>query len=92
MTVTASTLSSSTFRFPAGAAIRRLIPSARALFILLAIGFFCGCSSQQLYAVGQSWQRVNCSSYVEDGERARCNANANIPYATFEREVQEREK
>lgn len=95
MRVTVSALSSSAFQFPAGAEIRRPVPRTRTLLIvriLLATGLFSGCSSQQLYTLGQSWQRANCNRYVENGERARCNANANVPYSTFERQAQEREK
>jgi hypothetical protein len=69
------------------------IPAFRracASFMLLAILLFSGCSTQRLYDMGQSWQRNNCNRFVEDSERARCKANADVPYATFERQVKER--
>jgi hypothetical protein len=58
------------------------------MFLVLLL--FSGCSAQQLYDAGQSWQRNYCNRFVEDSERARCKAGANVPYATFKRQIKER--
>jgi len=59
----------------------------------LSIFLFCsGCSSQQLYTIGQSWQRNNCNRLVDEHERTRCAANADVPYAIFKRETDESKK
>lgn len=69
---------------------RRVAPLLRhansgAWAVLLATTLH-GCSSQQLYAAGQSWQRVECNKIVDSQERSRCMASASHSYEEYKRE------
>jgi hypothetical protein len=45
------------------------------LLVSLA-GVLGACSSQQLYATGQQWQKQQCSRHADSDERTRCEKNA----------------
>lgn len=45
-----------------------------------------GCSSQQLYAAGQGWQRNECNRLPDRADRERCAADAERTYDAWQRE------
>lgn len=45
-----------------------------------------GCTAQQLYTTGQSWQRNECSKIIDQQERARCLSNAGASYETYKKQ------
>ncbi len=46
-----------------------------------------GCTAQQLYASGQSWQRNECFKLVDNIQREQCLASTWMPYDQYEREL-----
>ena len=58
--------------------------SCRILAAALAVTT--GCTTQQLYTTGQSWQRNECTRLVDQQERERCQANASASYATYKKQ------
>lgn len=46
-----------------------------------------GCTVQQLYASGQSWQRNECFKLVDSLQRQQCMKRAWMPYDQYEREL-----
>jgi hypothetical protein len=42
-----------------------------------------GCSSQQLYGVGQAWQRNECFKVADQQERSRCLASTSTSYEQY---------
>jgi hypothetical protein len=44
-----------------------------------------GCTSQQMYAAGQGWQRTECSRMPDGADRDRCLANAERSYDAYRR-------
>lgn len=55
--------------------------------IAAAIGLaVSGCTAQQLYSTGQSWQRNECIRMLDQLERERCLSNANTPYETYKKQ------
>lgn len=61
----------------------RPIASALAALALLAAG----CSTRELYAVGQGWQRQECVKIADAAQRERCMASAARSYEEYQREV-----
>jgi hypothetical protein len=53
--------------------------------MLMATG---GCTWQQAYSAGQIYQRNACYKLVDQTERDRCLANANISYDEYRRGVE----
>jgi hypothetical protein len=51
----------------------RIITSILSAALAVMLG---ACSSQQLYATGQQWQKQQCSRYADRDERSRCEKNA----------------
>ena len=47
----------------------------------------CGCSSKELYAAGQGWQRQECNKIIDNQERSRCMAGATRSYDEYKREA-----
>lgn len=45
-----------------------------------------GCSTQQLYNTGQSWQRNQCNQIIDQHERNRCLANASTSYEAYKKQ------
>ena len=44
-----------------------------------------GCSWQQLYFVGQEWQRNSCNRLIEPTERERCLNSNSMSYDDYRR-------
>jgi hypothetical protein len=62
----------------------------RPAFVCLAAILFTalpGCSSQQMYASGQGYQRSQCERLPDMGERQRCLEKANVSYEQYQRET-----
>ncbi|AGX86828.1 hypothetical protein Cenrod_0721 [Candidatus Symbiobacter mobilis CR] len=53
--------------------------------VTVALG---SCTSQQLYGVGQSWQRNECLKIADQQERSRCLSSASTSYEQYKRESQ----
>ena len=51
-----------------------------------ALAVATGCTTQQLYSTGQSWQRNQCTRLVDQQERERCLANAGASYETYKKQ------
>ncbi len=47
-----------------------------------------GCTWQQAYSAGQTWQRNACNRLVEQTERERCLSNANMTYEEYRRQTE----
>ena len=62
----------------------RVAGLAGALALLMAAG----CSSQQLYASGQGWQRLECNKLQDAQERSRCMASTSRSFEDFKREAE----
>lgn len=60
----------------------------RALLGALAAAALAGCSPQQWYVSGQTWQRQACDRMVEGRERERCLERAGQPYDAYRRSVE----
>jgi hypothetical protein len=45
------------------------------------------CSSQQLYGVGQAWQRNECFKITDQQERSRCLSSSSTSYEQYKREA-----
>jgi hypothetical protein len=60
-----------------------------AIVCLAAIlsGALPGCSSQQMYASGQGYQRNQCERLPDMGERQRCLEKANVSYEQYKKET-----
>jgi hypothetical protein len=41
------------------------------------------CSNEQVYGVGQAWQRNECFKINDSQERSRCLETANTPYSQY---------
>ena len=60
---------------------------ARAFLLVLPLVItLAGCSSQQLYRVGQGWQRNECFKIADHQERSRCLASASTSYEEYQKE------
>jgi len=47
-----------------------------------------GCTGQQAYSAGQTWQRNACNRLIEQTERERCLSNTNMTYEDYRRQVE----
>ena len=47
-----------------------------------------GCSSQQVYGIGQAWQRNECYKIVDAQEHARCMASTSMSYDEYKRRIE----
>ena len=50
------------------------------------IGLLSGCSSRQLYGVGQEWQKNECNKIVDMQERNRCMSATATSYEDYKRQ------
>ncbi|WP_292918952.1 hypothetical protein [Nitrosomonas sp.] len=50
-----------------------------------AIGL-AGCSTQQLYTTGQSWQRNECNRLMDQLDRDRCLSSTSASYETYKKQ------
>ena len=60
------------------------------LFMMLAAATavaLAGCSSQQLYATGQGWQKQECQKILEREQRTRCEQSAAASYERYQAEA-----
>lgn len=57
-------------------------------FIFLAASGLQACSSQQVYAAGQGWQRNECFKISDTQERSRCLASASTSYDEYKRQAE----
>jgi len=46
-----------------------------------------GCTAQQWYASGQSWQRNECFKLIDTIQRNQCLARTRMPYDQYKREL-----
>ncbi|MBB6183070.1 hypothetical protein [Oleiagrimonas soli] len=46
-----------------------------------------GCTAQQLYASGQSWQRNECFKLIDSVQRDQCLAQTWLSYDQYQREL-----
>jgi hypothetical protein len=60
--------------------------------ISIVCGLSAGCTSQQLYATGQAYQRNQCQHLPEQGERDRCLSKTNTTYDDYKRETSSGDK
>jgi hypothetical protein len=69
---------------------RELIVTPKQLgFVLLVttLGSGSGCTSQQLYATGQAYQRNQCLQLPDPADRDRCLDKAGTTYDEYKRET-----
>jgi hypothetical protein len=70
--------------------MREVILVQRFLGFVLApvlLGLCSGCTSQQLYATGQAYQRNQCLRLPDQGESERCMGKTNMTYEDYKREA-----
>jgi hypothetical protein len=51
------------------------------------LGLCSGCTSQQLYATGQAYQRNQCLHLPDQGEREKCLSKTNTTFEDYKRET-----
>ena len=56
------------------------------LSVVALLSMLGACSSQQLYGVGQAWQRNECFKINDQQERSRCLSSASTSYEQYKRE------
>jgi hypothetical protein len=56
--------------------------------VLLSAPCLSSCSSQQLYGVGQAWQRNECYKIVDAQEHNRCLASTSMSYDEYRRRIE----
>ena len=64
----------------------------RICLLLIAFSLLFGlasCSGQQVYGVGQAWQRHECFKISDSQERSRCLETADTPYNQYNRKSQD---
>ena len=55
---------------------------------LLSAPCLSSCSSQQVYGVGQAWQRNECYKIVDAQEHGRCMASTSMSYDEYKRRIE----
>lgn len=58
-----------------------------ACLAVILLNVLSACSSQQLYASGQGYQRNQCERLPDMGERQRCLEKANMSYEEYKKET-----
>ncbi len=56
--------------------------------VLLSAPCLPGCSSQQVYGMGQAWQRNECYKIVDAQEHGRCMASTSMSYDEYKRRIE----
>jgi hypothetical protein len=63
----------------------------RTLFVnvlLLSAPCLSSCSSQQVYGMGQAWQRNECYKIVDAQEHGRCITSTSMSYDEYKRRIE----
>lgn len=58
----------------------------KTLFMML-LAALSGCTSQQLYASGQGWQKQECQKILDREQRMRCEHSAATSYERYQAEA-----
>jgi hypothetical protein len=58
----------------------------RISIISIYCGFFSGCTSEQLYATGQAYQRNQCQQLPDQDARKQCLSKTNSSYDDYKKE------
>ena len=56
--------------------------------VLLSAPWLSSCSSQQVYSMGQAWQRNECYKIVDAQEHGRCMASTSMSYEEYKRRIE----
>ncbi|MBP6058872.1 MAG: hypothetical protein KA524_10755 [Nitrosomonas sp.] len=56
------------------------------ILLTVAITSQSGCSTQQLYNTGQSWQRNECNRLMDQQERDRCLSSTSTSYEAYKKQ------
>ena len=56
--------------------------------VLLSAPGLSSCSSQQVYGMGQAWQRNECYKLVDAQEHGRCMAGTSMSYDEYKRRIE----
>ena len=56
--------------------------------VLLSASCLSSCSSQQMYGMGQAWQRNECYRIVDAQEHGRCMASTSMSYDEYKRRIE----
>jgi hypothetical protein len=56
--------------------------------VLVSAACLSSCSSQQVYGIGQAWQRNECYKIVDAQEHGRCMASASMSYDEYKRRIE----
>ncbi|WP_297325088.1 hypothetical protein [Nitrosomonas sp.] len=56
------------------------------ILLIVSVTGQSGCSTQQLYNTGQSWQRNECNRLMDQLERERCLSNAGTSYEAYKKQ------
>ncbi len=69
---------------PMGFKLRALLLNV----VLLSAPCLSSCSSQQVYSIGQAWQRNECYKIVDAQEHGRCMASTSMSYDEYKRRIE----
>jgi len=61
-------------------------PRILAIAVTVTMVTATGCTTQQLYSTGQSWQRNECSKIMDQQERARCLSSTSASYEAYKKQ------
>lgn len=61
--------------------------NALACLAVILSSVLAGCSSQQMYASGQGYQRNQCERLPDMAERQRCLEKSNMSYEEYRKET-----
>jgi hypothetical protein len=64
--------------------LRRLFLNA----VLLSAPCLSSCSSQQMYGMGQAWQRNECYRIIDAQDHGRCMASTAMSYEEYKRRIE----
>lgn len=62
------------------------------LLPLLLASSLSACTTEQVYASAQSWQRNQCNKIPDKAESDRCMSKANATYETYKRQTEPGQK
>ena len=55
--------------------------------VLVSAPCLSSCSAQQVYGIGQAWQRNECYKIVDAQEHGRCMARTSMSYDEYKRRI-----